>query len=265
MAGPAGCCPGVKVAAKCEPEAPNATVAAIVFGFDDAHAPAMDPALAHADLAPPRQRVFARGLLPALVAHVLLGVALASGVNWKRTPDLDRIVSVPGLNAPVAEAPSPDTATMGGPPAAESGGSRAPASRAAPDARPPSRSAAPSPSSLLAPSVAAPAAPSPSTARETSPRANGAAVQPSFDCAKARSTPERIICADAELARLDRELGRLHARAKAAAPDAADFKRENDAQWKLREQTCRDRSCLMEWYAQRREQLEGRLARSRAS
>ena len=79
--------------------------------------------------------------------------------------------------------------------------------------------------------------------------------QPSFDCTRARSPAEKLICSDAELAQLDRDLGRIYARAKSAAVDSAAFKRQNDQEWRRREATCRDRRCLLEWYAQRRDQL----------
>lgn len=88
-------------------------------------------------------------------------------------------------------------------------------------------------------------------------------AQPSFDCAKARSTTERLICADPELARLDRDLGRVHAQAKRATPDPLDFKRENDDEWRLRESVCRDKDCLLEWYGHRKQQLEERMAQGR--
>lgn len=189
----------------------------------------MDPFIANLDLSPPRQRVSLRGIVPALVAHALLGLALASGVQWKRTPDPTKTVSVPGLQvpaggaaAPVAALPPPNPAV---PEVIEPDRPRRVAMGAAAE-----RPATPS---------AAPAAP----------------VRPSFDCAKARSAPERIICADPELSRMDRELGRLHARAKAAAPDPAAFKRQNDQEWRRRESSCRDRACLLAWYDQRREQL----------
>lgn len=80
-------------------------------------------------------------------------------------------------------------------------------------------------------------------------------TRPSFDCGKARSASEKIICSDAELAQLDRELGRLHARAKASTSDAVGFRRQNDFEWRRRESTCRDRECLLDWYANRRDQL----------
>jgi hypothetical protein len=78
---------------------------------------------------------------------------------------------------------------------------------------------------------------------------------PSFDCARARSRPEHIICSDAALARMDRELGRLHARARVASQDPAGFRRQNDQEWRYRESNCRDRECLVRWYTHRREQL----------
>ena len=114
---------------------------------------------------------------------------------------------------------------------------------------------------LPRPPVRVAAAPVPTFSAEPVTRAatgsatSDSAVRPSFDCGKARSRPEKIICSDAELARLDHELGRLYARAKVAAPDGAAFRRQNDQEWRRRESTCRDRECLLQWYAQRREQL----------
>lgn len=92
-----------------------------------------------------------------------------------------------------------------------------------------------------------------------SERAAATAVRPSFDCAKARSIPEKLICADAELARLDRELGELHAEAAAAAQDRRAFQRRSDQRWLDRERACRDRACLLDWYAERRAELSAQL------
>ena len=86
---------------------------------------------------------------------------------------------------------------------------------------------------------------------------------PSFDCGKARSVPEKMICSDPELARLDRELGRLYARAKNATSDPAAFRRRNNEEWRRRESACRDRECLLGWYAQRRDQLLGDIGNTR--
>ena len=72
-----------------------------------------------------------------------------------------------------------------------------------------------------------------------------------------------MICSDAELARLDRELGRVYARAKNVTVDAAAFKRQNNEEWRRRESACRDRECLLGWYAQRRDQLLGDIGDTR--
>ena len=48
----------------------------------------MDPAIENSDLdPPPSPSVVWKGLPVAIVAHVLLAVALAWGVQWKRQPD----------------------------------------------------------------------------------------------------------------------------------------------------------------------------------
>jgi hypothetical protein len=107
-----------------------------------------------------------------------------------------------------------------------------------------------------------PKAKPPRTAARARTSHRAAAAKPSFDCRKARSYSERTICSDSHLARLDRETGRLHAKARKAARDPAAFKRQNDAEWRRREQTCHDRACLLRWYAQRQQQLTHILARS---
>ena len=80
-------------------------------------------------------------------------------------------------------------------------------------------------------------------------------LRPSFDCANARSRSERMICSDVELARLDRELGRVYARAKKSTSDRAAFRRQQEQEWRMRESICRDRDCLLRWYARRHQQL----------
>ena len=187
----------------------------------------MDPAIENSDLdPPPSPSVVWKGLPVAIVAHVLLVLALASGVQWKRQPD----PAMAAIPLPPVTAAAPSTATMGAAPAPST-----------PPAQDDSRQ------------------PAPPTRRTTPER-----VAPSFDCAKARSTSEKMICADPELSRLDRDLGRLHARASSAAPDPAAFKRQSDAQWFQRERTCRDRDCLLRWYAQRREQLTAYVTENEA-
>jgi uncharacterized protein len=73
--------------------------------------------------------------------------------------------------------------------------------------------------------------------------------QTSFDCGRARSDSERLVCGNAELAAADVELADLYARAKAAAPDQAAFGQHVRQQWNEREQNCHDKGCVAQWYA----------------
>jgi hypothetical protein len=66
-------------------------------------------------------------------------------------------------------------------------------------------------------------------------------------CAGARTRADRLICSDAELARLDREVGYLQARARNG------WRYENE--WRHREATCQDRACLLRLFATKRSQL----------
>jgi hypothetical protein len=77
----------------------------------------------------------------------------------------------------------------------------------------------------------------------------------SFDCSRARSAPEKMICSDAELFQINHDVGRVYARAKNATADRAAFRRQNDVEVRRRETICRDRGCLQRWYAYRRDQL----------
>ena len=82
------------------------------------------------------------------------------------------------------------------------------------------------------------------------------ALQTSFDCSKAQSDAEHLICTDVELAADDVELASIYARAKAAATDQAAFKERTHAEWNYREQSCHDRDCLVSWYADQKTVLQ---------
>jgi hypothetical protein len=243
----------------------------------------MDPELANLNLDPPRQpSPMRRGLLPALLVHAAFFAALALSLQWNRESPSDTL-------ATRGSTPTNDTRAMGAAPSVPAETDRA----AQPEAQPAAAMNGPSASPTPAPAAVAPMQPMPQAQpRATTPapvqRRSEAApveqrapektaarpavngtpvahtpVRPSFDCAKARSRSERLICADPELAALDRDTGRLHARAKAAARDPAAFRRQNDAEWKQREATCRDKACLVAWYSHRRAQLQQVVARAR--
>lgn len=84
-------------------------------------------------------------------------------------------------------------------------------------------------------------------------------ASPSFDCSRAKSTAEHLICADPELAARDREIRTLYVQAKAVAPNLEAFKANTIQAWKYREKTCADKSCIFDWYASRQKYYESFL------
>ncbi|APR37239.1 DUF4236 domain-containing protein [Paraburkholderia sp. SOS3] len=90
----------------------------------------------------------------------------------------------------------------------------------------------------------------------TAPVSAPATQQTSFDCSKARSDAEHLVCNDPELAADDVELASIYAKAKAAATDQIAFKVRTRAEWNYREQTCHDRECLVRWYADQKTALQ---------
>ena len=79
--------------------------------------------------------------------------------------------------------------------------------------------------------------------------------EPSFNCARAKSQAEKLICADPELSDLDGSLGRTYQEAKELATDKEAFANETRAEWQRRENNCFDKICLLGWYANREHQL----------
>jgi uncharacterized protein YecT (DUF1311 family) len=77
------------------------------------------------------------------------------------------------------------------------------------------------------------------------------ATAASFDCSKAHSTNEKLICGDPDLSSSDDALARAYRAAREQTPDKAKFKKESDAAWVWRESHCSDKSCLAAWYADR--------------
>jgi uncharacterized protein len=83
----------------------------------------------------------------------------------------------------------------------------------------------------------------------------GAVLAASFDCGKASSTSEKLICADTTLSRMDEELAALYRQARIVAPNKESFSAETLKQWRWREANCSDEACLMRWYADRKAAL----------
>jgi len=100
----------------------------------------------------------------------------------------------------------------------------------------------------------APAADAPATAPAPTPVETGP-ITASFDCAKARSAQEKMICSDRDLARLDVELSAAYRKARDAATDAKALQSEQ-LQWlKSTRQACSDTTCLATAYKDRLAQL----------
>jgi uncharacterized protein/uncharacterized tellurite resistance protein B-like protein len=84
----------------------------------------------------------------------------------------------------------------------------------------------------------------------------------SFDCAKARTPNEVLVCRDSQLSAMDDELGAMYTSARAVTTDLPAFRKQTKDEWRRRE-SCTDRDCLVTWYQRRRAQLEVVLKRSR--
>lgn len=72
----------------------------------------------------------------------------------------------------------------------------------------------------------------------------------SFDCAKASTAVEKMICADAELSRLDEEMQTVHSQAYQYTADPVGFRAEQ-RQWLKTRDTCKDADCVAQAYRPR--------------
>jgi uncharacterized protein YecT (DUF1311 family) len=80
----------------------------------------------------------------------------------------------------------------------------------------------------------------------------------SFDCKKAKTEVEKMICTDAELSKLDEDLARAYRGALAKASDTTVFRNEQRAWQASREARCGARiECLRELYRERLVRLSG--------
>lgn len=78
---------------------------------------------------------------------------------------------------------------------------------------------------------------------------HGAAQAASFDCAKAQSKVEKLICADAELSKLDEDLAVAYV---AAIKDAGNAGvRQTQKQWVAQRNSCTEVACVKDAYVKR--------------
>ena len=86
--------------------------------------------------------------------------------------------------------------------------------------------------------------------------ANIASAQ-SFDCAKAQTRVEKMVCADRAIAELDEFLGRYYAASRAEIPGAGACLQSDQAQWlKSTRDACADGACLKSAYLNRLAELD---------
>jgi uncharacterized protein len=81
----------------------------------------------------------------------------------------------------------------------------------------------------------------------------------SFNCAKAHSPAETVICHDTSLSKADDELGKLFRLAQRQAPDRRAYRKDSDAKWAWREANCTNVECLTDWYATRIDEIREQL------
>ena len=70
----------------------------------------------------------------------------------------------------------------------------------------------------------------------------------SFDCNKAKSLTENLICNNEHLAIADLELASLLKQAKTTVTDKKALNNRVRKQWNYREKNCKDEACLFEWF-----------------
>ena len=76
-------------------------------------------------------------------------------------------------------------------------------------------------------------------------------VEPSFSCAGASNTAEKLICSDRQLALMDQEVASLYKRARANAVDPSPLADEQSA-WTYQRNACGSAECVREAYLQRK-------------
>lgn len=91
--------------------------------------------------------------------------------------------------------------------------------------------------------------------------AQSVAARASFSCAKATKAPERTICGDPELARLDRIMADLFAETRSLFLNAQQTAEADAAQraWLTRRNRCGDVQCLRQAYFSRITELAREL------
>ena len=89
-----------------------------------------------------------------------------------------------------------------------------------------------------------------------SPIVDNSPFTPSFDCDKASSGQEKLVCSDRELSKLDVDLSQAYARAKERVEDKDKLKKEQLDWIKFSLRACSDKACLIDSYQKRLSELQ---------
>ncbi|MGT2429585.1 lysozyme inhibitor LprI family protein [Cupriavidus basilensis] len=100
----------------------------------------------------------------------------------------------------------------------------------------------------------------PTSQSPTPPATAQATWSAGFDCNKARTQVEHMICANQDLSAADHRMVELYREVMAAAMDKPAFKREQDNWRSMRRDTCPDVACVRKAYVKRNEELENLVA-----
>jgi len=79
-------------------------------------------------------------------------------------------------------------------------------------------------------------------------------VKPSFDCSRAASTAEQLVCSDPNLASMDQQIASLYKSAKDAASDPTEITLDQRA-WLADRNACQTKECLFRIYRSRSSDL----------
>jgi uncharacterized protein YecT (DUF1311 family) len=85
-------------------------------------------------------------------------------------------------------------------------------------------------------------------------------IKPSFECIKANSIQDKLVCSDKDLANMDMELSKLYAKAKASLPDAEELKNAQRIWYKSQRNSCQNLDCLKNTYESRIIELSEQIA-----
>lgn len=77
----------------------------------------------------------------------------------------------------------------------------------------------------------------------------------SFDCKKAKSINEHLICEDEDLSKLDDELAFIYKEALRKSLNQKELTANQRDAWRHRENECSSKACLVEWFSQRKTYL----------